>query len=61
MNDPVQVQAKVEAVIGAGLLATPLWAGWIGTVSMVASMVAAVCGALVGIHAVCRIWRRRKK
>lgn len=61
MNDPVQVQAKVEAVIGAGLFAAPLWVGWIGTVSMVASMIAACCGALVGIHAVWRIWRRRKR
>jgi hypothetical protein len=53
-------QAKVEAGIGAVLMATPWWVGFLhDVVSPVASSVAAICGAIVGIHAVWRLIKRR--
>lgn len=52
------VQDGVEAGIGAGLLTTPLWALILHDISLIASTVAAVCGAIIGIHAV---WRMRKR
>ena len=61
MIDSSVTQAKVEATVGGILVTTPLWATLIQDVSMVASMIAAVCGAIIGIHAVCRLIRRHRK
>ena len=54
-------QAKVEAAVGGILVATPLWATLIQDISMIASAIAAVCGAIIGIHAVWRLVRRSRK
>ena len=54
-------QAKVEAAVGGILMATPLWAVLIQDISMIASAIAAVCGAIIGIHAVWRLVRRSRK
>lgn len=54
-------QAKFEVVLGSGLIATPWWATWVESVSVGASMVAAICGAIVGLHAVYRIVKRHRK
>ena len=54
-------QAKIEAAVGGVLIATPLWARLIQDISMIASMVAAVCGAIIGVHAVWRLIRRHRR
>ncbi len=56
MND-----AGLEAALGAGLMTTPLWALVLHDVSMLASTVAAICGAIIGVHAVLRLWRQRRQ
>jgi hypothetical protein len=47
--------------VGSTLMSTPLWVQVVQGVSLVASMVAAVCGAVVGAHAVYRIIRRQNE
>jgi hypothetical protein len=59
--DTSVTQAKVEATVGGILIATPLWAVLIQDISMIASAIAAVCGAIIGIHAVWRLVRRSRK
>ena len=59
--DTSVTQAKVEATVGGILIATPLWAVLIQDISMIASAIAAVCGAIIGIHAVWRLARRSRK
>lgn len=56
-----EIQPKVQAAIGAGLMSTPLWVNVLQTASLIASTIAAICGAIVGIHAVIRICRGKKK
>ena len=55
--EPTEI--KLDAAVAAGLITVPLWVGVLHDVSIVASAVAAVCGAIVGLHAVWRIARRR--
>lgn len=50
--------AKLEAAMGAALVPTPLWVILVQDVSMIAGMVAAVCGAIIGVHGVWRLWCR---
>ena len=59
--DTSVAQAKAEAVVGGVLITTPLWATLIQDISMVASMIAAVCGAIIGVHAVWRLIRRHRR
>lgn len=59
MNETTQ--AKFEVVLGGGLVGTPWWATWMESISFGASMVAAVCGAIVGLHAVYRLIKRRQQ
>lgn len=54
-------QAKFEVALGGGLVATPWWATWMESISFGASMVAAVCGAIVGLHAVYRLVKRARE
>lgn len=51
--------AKLQAGLGAGLFATPWWAAMIHDISALAGMIAAICGAIIGVHAVYRIYRGR--
>lgn len=51
---------KAEALVGGALVTTPVWALVLHEVSLIASTVAAVCGAIVGLHAVYRLWKRRR-
>lgn len=53
--------AKAEAAVSAVLMATPWWVSIIAEVNTIASAVAAICGAVVGIHAVYRIWKHNRK
>ena len=59
--DTSVAQAKAEAAVGGVLITTPLWATLIQDISMIASAIAAVCGAIIGIHAVWRLVRRHRK
>jgi len=43
---------KVQVVAGAALTATPVWAS---AIQSYAALVAAVCGAIIGLHGVYRI------
>lgn len=61
MIDATATQAKIEAGIGVGLMTTPAWVFIIQDISLVASCIAAVCGAIIGMHAVYRIMRRSKQ
>jgi hypothetical protein len=54
-------QAKAEVVVGGVLFATPLWSIVLQDVSLIASTVATICGAIVGVHAVWRLKRRTGK
>lgn len=53
-------QVKLEAVVGAGLVTTPVWASFLQNVSLIASTIAAITGAIIGLHAVWRLWKRRR-
>jgi hypothetical protein len=59
--DTTVAEAKLEATVGGILMATPLWATLIQDISMIASMIAAVCGAIIGVHAVWRLVRRHRR
>lgn len=54
------VQAGAEGAGGTVLMTVPLWQIVLQDISLVASAVAAVCGAILGVHAVYRLWRRRR-
>lgn len=56
--DPSIAQTKIEASVGAALITTPLWALILQDISFIASTIAAVCGAIIGLHAVWRLLRR---
>lgn len=58
--DTTAAQAKMEAGIGAALITTPFWVWLLQTTGLIASTIAAVCGAIVGIHAVWRLWKRSR-
>lgn len=50
---------KVQIAVGGGLMTTPGWVMLFQNISIVASTIAAVCGAILGIAGVYRMWRRR--
>jgi hypothetical protein len=58
--DQSVAQVKAEALIGAGLVTTPVWAIFLQDVSLIASTIAAVTGAIIGLHAVWRLVQRRR-
>ena len=60
MSDPTAKLAKIEAAVGLGLMTTPGWTAWLQTFSVAMSALAAACGAVVGIHAVWQLRKRRK-
>jgi hypothetical protein len=45
-------QLKAECGVAAGLMSVPMWAAVVSNVSLIASCVVAVCGAIVGLRAV---------
>lgn len=55
-----RVLAKTEAALGGVLFVTPLWVTVVQDVSLIAGMVAAVTGAIIGVHAVWRLWGRER-
>ena len=54
-----QAHAKVEAVTGVALAIAPLWVTYLNDVSVVLGFVASLCGAVIGMHGVYRLVRRK--
>lgn len=48
-------RAVAETVVGVGLLFTPFWAQLLADVGLVASVVAQVAGAILGVYGVYRL------
>lgn len=55
------MDAKNQALFGLNLFSWATFAAALNDVSIVASCIAAVCGAIIGIHAVWRLWKHRKE
>lgn len=59
-----ELSAKAEASIGGVLVAAPWWSHYLVEINVIAGTIATICGAVVGLHAVWRIykhWRRKKE
>jgi len=54
------VSPNAQAMLGATLVTTPGWAMALQNISLIASTIAAICGAVVGLHAVWRICRKKR-
>lgn len=54
-------QLKTQVVLGGGLVSTPWWASTLETVNLVASTIAVVCGAIIGLHGVWKLWKHYQK
>ncbi len=54
------VQAKLQIGLGGALVATPWWTELFTNIHLIFGAVAAVCGAIVGVHAVWRVLRRAR-
>lgn len=53
-------QAKAQAVVGSVLVFSPAWVQAINTISLVASCIAAVGGAILAVHGVYKIVRGKR-
>lgn len=61
MNGPVsKAQAVVETATGVVLMGTPWWSHLIADVSQIATMIAAICGAIIGIAGVVTLIKRKR-
>lgn len=56
-HQPV-IRAVAETATGFALMGTPWWIQFLADVSAVGQAVAAVCGAIVGIVGVVKLFRR---
>ncbi len=50
-----------ELAGGVVLMGAPWWVTWLEYVSVLASAIAAICGAILGIHAVWRLVARYRR
>lgn len=53
------IQARVDGITGGVLLTSPFWIPVLQSVNFIAGVIASVCGAVLGIHAVWRLIRNR--
>ena len=64
MSDPslahVQASAVAETVVGGVLIAAPWWVQLLGELNAILASVTALCGAIVGVTGVVRLWRSRR-
>jgi len=60
MNETEMAQAKAQAVVGSVLVFSPAWVQAINTISLVASCIAAVGGAILAVHGVYKIVRGKR-
>lgn len=58
MNNIDGATAKTQIIVGSVLAVAPWWASWIETTTKIGAMVAAVAGAIVGLHGVYKIMRK---
>ena len=65
MSDPsaahAQASAVAEIVVGGLLMAAPWWVQVIAELNFVLATISVLCGAIVGVAGVVRIWRGRRK
>lgn len=57
-NDLVPI--KIDAVISSALVSMPVWNYYLQCINEIASLIAAICGAIVGTHAVYRLWKKHR-
>lgn len=55
------MEPKAGIAIGGFLVATPIWSEIFSFVHSAATLIAVVCGAVVGLHSVWLIWKKHKK
>ena len=65
MSDPTLAggagsAAYTQTATGIVLLTTPFWAETLYAVDVVAATIASICGAIVGVVSVWRIFRRKR-
>ena len=53
-----RIQSFFETAVGAALMSLPFWNHLIADITTGAQFVAALCGAVIGLHGVYRIWRK---
>lgn len=53
-----QATGKVQVAVGAALITTPFWVDILQYTSLIAGAIAAVAGAIIGLHGVYKIFRR---
>lgn len=54
-------RAFVETLAGMGLMSIPLWSKFLDDIVSGAHYVTAICGALIGLHGVWRLFFRNKR
>ena len=55
------MEPRAEAAVGVALIAAPLWVDVVRDVSLVGAAISSVCGAIIGMHAVWRLWVKYRK
>ena len=64
MSDPSFAQAQASAVaqtvVGGVLIAAPWWVQILGELNAILAFVTALCGAIVGVAGVVRLFRGRR-
>ena len=58
---PHLIRSASETVIGTGLVLTPWWAQFLSEVSLMASAVAQITGAVIGVYGVYRLIKEFRK
>lgn len=51
---------RIQTAVGAGLVTTPFWVDLLQAMSLVAGTIAAITGAILGVHGVWKMIRGRK-
>lgn len=54
------IPIKIDAMISSALITTPVWNYYLQYVNEFFSLIAAICGTIVGVHAVYRMWKKYK-
>jgi predicted phage tail protein len=56
-----RIQSFFEALIGAALVSLPFWNHLVADLTAGFQLVAAACGAVIGLHGVWKIWSRYRR
>ena len=57
---PVQASAIAETLVGGVLIAAPWWVQLLGELNAILAFITALCGAIVGVAGVVRLFRSRR-